>query len=419
MIDRAEIYVKAGDGGDGKVSFRREKFIPYGGPDGGDGGDGGDVVVEADHNLSTLSSFRYKREFRAQSGSRGGKNKKHGRSGADMVIKVPVGTAVSLVSEGSSDIIADLSVDGERVTVARGGQGGLGNTHYATSTNQAPKIAQLGLGGEERRLLLDLKLLADVGIVGYPNAGKSTLLSAISRATPKIASYPFTTLEAMLGVVDLDDGGFVVADIPGLIEGAHQGQGLGHDFLRHIERTKAILYLVDGNSESPVEDIEKVKKEMLLYDKTLTERPCLVAVNKIDLPDVRQRRAEMAADLGNPAPLFISAATGEGVPVLLGRISQMLRSIEPAAAQKEPDDGFKVFRPQPKDAFSVARNGDVLEVSGDAVQKLVAMTNLASSESRMYLKRRLARMGVVKELEKNGVAPGDIVKFGKSEMEWD
>jgi len=411
--------VKAGDGGDGAISFRREKFIPKGGPDGGDGGDGGDIVVEADHNMRTLSSFRYKRKFNAENGGRGDKSKKHGKDGRDLKIKVPIGTTVTLMVEGKSKIMADLSVEGERAVVASGGQGGLGNTHYATSSNQAPRMAQLGLSGEERSLVLDLKLLADVGLAGYPNAGKSTLLSIISRATPKIADYPFTTLEPMLGVVDLDDSGFVVADIPGLIEGAHKGHGLGHQFLRHIERTRALVYIVDGGALDPVGDMEKVKQEMLLYDETLVDRPSIVVVNKVDLPQVRDNMDDFCAKLGDPAALFISVATGEGVPVLIGRISEMLRESWPIKPVIESDDEFKVFRPQPKNAFSVTKTGAVIEVHGDQAGKLVAMTDLSNEEARVYLKKRLARMGVSKALEKAGVKAGDVVQFGQVKMEWD
>jgi GTP-binding protein len=267
--------------------------------------------------------------------------------------------------------MADLTVDGECAIVANGGQGGLGNTHYATASNQAPRMAQKGLAGEEKTLVLDLRLLADVGLVGYPNAGKSTLLSTISRATPKIADYPFTTLEPMLGVVDLDDDGFVVADIPGLIEGAHQGHGLGHQFLRHIERTRALVYIVDGGAVDPVGDMEKVKQEILLYDKTLGDRPSIVVVNKIDLPQVRDNMDEFAVKLGGLTPLYISAATSEGVSAMVGRISEMLRHAKPPELAVESDDEFKVFRPQPRNAFSIVNSGSVIEVHGDQVEKLV------------------------------------------------
>lgn len=343
----------------------------------------------------------------------------HGKKGGDLTINVPVGTTVRLMTEGKSKSIADLTSDRERAIVAKGGQGGLGNTHYATSSNQAPRIAQLGLAGEEKSLVLDLKLLADVGLVGYPNAGKSTLLSVISRATPKIADYPFTTLEPMLGVVDFDDNGFVVADIPGLIEGAHEGHGLGHQFLRHIERTRALVYLIDGDAMDPVADMEKVKREVLLYDESLADRPSIVVVNKIDLPQVRDNKESIATRLGGPTPLFISAATGEGTSVLLGCINEMLRQAEPPKPVIESDEGFKVFRPQPQNAFSVTTAGDEIEVHGDQVEKLVAMTDLNNDEARIYLKKRLARMGVIKALEKAGVKPGDVVKFGKVSMDWE
>lgn len=348
MIDRVEIYVRGGDGGNGAVSFRREKFVPHGGPDGGDGGDGGSVFLEADGRKSTLSDLRFRRHYRAGRGGHGKGKNQHGRKGEDLVIKVPRGTVVRCKDTG--EILADLTEEGERVLVARGGRGGWGNAHFATSTNRAPRIAQKGEPGEERWLLLDLKLIADVGLVGKPNVGKSTLLSRVSAARPKIADYPFTTTEPVLGVVELGYHSFVLADIPGLIEGAHAGRGLGHEFLRHIERTRVLLHLLDGNATNPLSDLEEIAKELELFNPELLKKPRLVVVNKIDLPSVRERLPRLKESLdkqGRPL-FFISALTGEGIPELLARVSNLL-----TRAQEQPEElgrqgeGFKVFRPRP------------------------------------------------------------------------
>ena len=418
MIDRVGIYVRAGDGGNGSVSFRREKYIPFGGPDGGDGGDGGNVIIVADHNLNTLGAFRRKRQFRAEKGENGKGSKMHGRRGKDLEIKVPVGT---LVSEDSSEmtLLADLTVGGDYVVVARGGKGGLGNVHYATPSQQAPRIAQIGEQGEERNLLLDLKLLADVGIVGYPNAGKSTLLSVISKAVPKIGNYPFTTLEPILGVVEFGEDGFIAADIPGLIEGAHLGHGLGHEFLRHIERTKVILYLLDGSSENPRNDLENVKKEMFLYNNTLVEKPYLIAVNKIDIPNVEERIPEIRAELAPEQPLFISAIARIGVPELIKKTFELLYITTKSFAERDTAE-FKVFYPQPvEERFKVTRTGDTFSVIGSKVERLVAMTDMSTREARLHLKKQLKRLGVVRALEKEGMKIGDLVRFGHKEMEWE
>jgi len=347
MFDKVGIAVKAGDGGNGVVSFRREKFVPFGGPDGGDGGNGGDVVVVAEAAVTNLKMLVRKRYYRAAKGGNGGSKKRHGKKGEDLLLAVPVGTVVSYKSQiGDRAIIADLDHAGEQAVVAKGGKGGFGNAHFATSTNQAPQTAQKGEGGEENSIILELKLIADVGLIGYPNVGKSSLLAAVSAAKPRIASYPFTTREPILGVVEVGEGSFVLAEIPGLIDGAHLGRGLGHDFLRHIMRTRVLIHLVDGSSLSPVEDMARVNTELGLFDSSLAKKPQLVAVNKIDLPQVRERLEEIRDgfnDIGSQA-LFVSAATGEGVSELMLETMRLLQS----AAKPEAARIKKVFRPQPR-----------------------------------------------------------------------
>lgn len=338
---------RAGDGGNGIVSFRREKFVPFGGPDGGDGGDGGDVIVAAEGAVTNLKMLARKRYYRAANGGNGGSKKKHGKKGEDLRLAVPVGTVVSYKSQiGDKAIIADLDHPGEQAVVAKGGKGGFGNAHFATSTNQAPQTAQEGEEGEENSIILELKLIADVGLIGYPNVGKSSLLAAVSAAKPRIASYPFTTREPILGVVEVGNLSFVLAEIPGLIDGAHLGRGLGHDFLRHIMRTRVLIHLVDGSSPSPVEDMVRVNTELGLFDSSLGKKPQLVAVNKIDLPQVRERLEEIRdsfASIGSKA-LFVSAATGEGVSELTAQAVKLLQS----AAKPEAARIKKVFRPQPR-----------------------------------------------------------------------
>ena len=312
MFDKVEIVVKAGDGGDGSVSFRREKFVPLGGPDGGDVGNGGDGIILADPAVTNLRRFESKRRYRAPNGKEGRGKKKHGKRGEDLILTVPVGTVVSYKTQVAREaFIADLDQPEQQVVVAKGGKGGFGNCHYTSSTNQAPQIAQKGEVGEENAIILELRLIADVGIIGYPNVGKSTFLAAASAAKPKIASYPFTTREPVLGVAEVGRVSFVLAEIPGLIDGAHLGRGLGHDFLRHIVRTKILIHVVDGSSESPVEDMVRVSTELSLFDSALAQKPQLVVVNKIDLPQVRTRLAEMKDDFDKAGITvhFVSAAT--------------------------------------------------------------------------------------------------------------
>ena len=339
-FDTAKIWVKAGDGGGGVVSFRREKFVPQGGPDGGDGGRGGSIYLRADKGASTLLPFTRRRHIKAEAGAKGEGGNRHGKKGQDVHLVVPPGTLV--YDDATGDLLADLSAPDAEVMVARGGRGGLGNSHFATSTNQAPRIAQKGEPGEERWVRLELKLIADVGIVGFPNAGKSTLLAAASRAAPKIADYPFTTLEPNLGVVEVDDETMVVADIPGLIEGAHHGIGLGHGFLRHVERTRVLIHLVDGGVEDPMRTFDAINEELELFDSKLRAKPQVVAINKIDLTDVRARLPELVRQFGEHGleAMPISAATGEGLQVLVGRVAQMIAELKRAeaeeAARKKP-----------------------------------------------------------------------------------
>lgn len=347
MFDKVGIVVKAGGGGNGTVSFRREKFVPFGGPDGGDGGDGGDVIVRAEPAVTSLKVLARKRYYRAADGRNGGSKKRHGRNGENLLLTVPVGTVVSHKSQiGDSAAIADLDQPGEEVVAAKGGKGGFGNTHFASSTNQAPQVAQEGGEGEENSIILELKLIADVGLIGYPNVGKSSLLAAVSAAKPKIAGYPFTTLEPVLGVAEVGERSFVLAEIPGLIDGAHLGRGLGHDFLRHIIRTRMLIHLVDGGSPSPVEDMIRVNNELSLFDSALVQKPQLAAVNKIDLPEVRARLAEIRDGFSvvGTKVFFVSAATGEGIPELMAETMKLLKS----TAKPEAGKIKKVFHPQPR-----------------------------------------------------------------------
>ncbi|MGB2798991.1 MAG: GTPase ObgE [Dehalococcoidia bacterium] len=418
MIDRVEIYVKAGDGGNGAVSFRREKYVPFGGPDGGNGGKGGDILVAADRQLSTLHSLSRSRYWKADKGGNGAGKKMQGKNGQELVIKVPPGTLIFKKTDGEKALIADLLEEGQVALVVRGGQGGFGNDHFATATSQAPRIAQKGEVGEEAWLILDLKLIADVGIIGYPNVGKSTLLASASAARPKIADYPFTTTEPNLGVVEVANSTFVLAEIPGLIEGAHRGSGLGHYFLRHAERTKLLIHLLDGSSKSPLDDLNSVNKELALFNPLLGERPQIVVVNKIDLPDVESRIPKMKKELGliGVPVFFISAATRKGVPQLMANAKEMLDSL----VSEKPQEAPALFQPKPrKHIVTVSKEGDTFVVSSPEAERLIARMDLTSSEARSYLRRQFARMGVARALKRAGVKPGDAVRFGEVGMEWE
>ncbi len=420
MLDRVEITVKAGNGGDGMVSFRREKFVPFGGPDGGDGGDGGDVIIRADSSISDLRGFVGKRFFKAVSGEDGKSKRKHGKKGKSLILRVPVGTVVLNKTQiGDNIITADLAEAGQQVVATKGGKGGLGNPHFASSTNQAPQIALKGEPGEENSIILEMRLIADVGVIGYPNAGKSTLLAVASRARPKIASYPFTTLEPILGVAEINGQSLLLAEIPGLIDGAHLGKGLGYDFLRHILRTKILIHLIDGSSASPVEAMIKVNNELGLFDSALGQKPQLVVVNKIDLAEVKTRLDELRdafSGLGIKAH-FISAETGEGVPQLMLETVKILSEVNAKAGVEKI--ARKVFHPQPKDAgASVERQGDIFVIKVPGPDFLLAQGDVLSPELKWQLKRRLRRLGLSQALEKAGVKPGDRVRWGNLEWEW-
>ncbi|MHB1416721.1 MAG: GTPase ObgE [Chloroflexota bacterium] len=417
-FDQAKIFVKAGNGGNGVVSFRREKFVPYGGPDGGDGGRGGSVYALGNSALSTLGAFNRRRHFKAGQGGNGMGRNKHGAKGDDLYIDVPLGT---IIRSEEGEFIADVVEAGQVVMVARGGRGGLGNTHFATATNQVPHIAQKGEPGEERWLNMELKLIADIGIIGFPNAGKSTFLASVSRATPKIADYPFTTLIPNLGVVVLDHDTFVLADIPGLIEGAHEGRGLGHEFLRHIERTKLLIHLIDGNEEDARATYGKVQEELALFNPPLVDKPQLVAINKIDMPGVQGRLPELQAQLADlPWPVFaISAATGEGTREVLLRAYAKLQEIRAAEPPPAPAEE-KVFRPQPIRAYlSVRREGKGWRVSSPRIERLVVMTDFASDEAVRLLNKHLRRAGVYSALERAGANAGERVRIGEFEFTWE
>lgn len=429
FYDRATIYLKAGDGGNGSIHFRREKFAPLGGPDGGDGGRGGSIYLEVDPGMNTLVDLHYRPHHRADSGGAGSRQKMHGAKGEDLTLKVPPGTAVRDAATG--ELVADLTQPGERVLVARGGRGGLGNVHFATSTNQAPREAQRGEPGVEVTLALELKLIADVGLVGYPNAGKSTLLSVVSRAQPKIADYPFTTLVPNLGVVVVgdpsqgDDYSFVLADIPGLIEGAAQGVGLGHEFLRHVERTRLLLHLIDGAAvdKEPWEEFEAINRELAEYSPELAARPQIMVLTKMDLQEARDRWEALRAraEARGVAAMAISAATREGVQQLMNvtanRLGELRQEDAARVAAELPAAG-PVLRPQPDDAFTIEESEDGYRVRGKRLERMAAMTDPENREGMERLERQLRKLGVLAALEEAGAQPGDIVHFGKVELTW-
>lgn len=421
FYDRAKIYVKGGDGGNGCVAFRREKYVPDGGPWGGDGGRGGDLILVADEGLRTLVDFRYHSHYKAGRGQHGMGKNMHGKSGEDLVLRVPVGTVVR--NSDTGEFIGDLTSDGQRLVVARGGRGGRGNARFATMVNKAPKLAEKGEPGDDLWLSLELKLLADVGLVGLPNAGKSSLISRISAAKPKIADYPFTTLVPNLGMVRVDEGkSFVVADIPGLIEGAHTGAGLGHEFLRHVERTRILVHMVDVSGyggRDPVNDFSTVNRELLLYNPALMEKPMVVVANKMDMPGSGENLDLLKKELGNSYEVYpISALTGEGTDKLITRLSQLLDTIpvkeEPEMEAVDVPD--KVHRAGPR--FTIEKLDGVFNVGGKEIERHVAMTDLDNEEAVSRLQRIMFLMGIDEALRKAGAKNGDIVRVKNVDFEF-
>jgi GTP-binding protein len=423
FLDRVKIWVRAGDGGDGAATFRQEAHVPRGGPDGGDGGRGGSIYLRVDAGQTTLRDFNHRHHFRGTPGGRGTRARRHGKAGDDLTLDVPPGTAV--YDDETGALVADLVAVGQSAMVARGGRGGLGNTHFKTATHQAPKHAQKGEPGSEGWLRLELRLIADIGLVGLPNAGKSTILAAVTAATPKIADYPFTTLEPNLGVMDLgaeDERRPTIADVPGLIEGASSGAGLGHAFLRHVERTRILVHVVDGSSRDPAWDYDVIRDELLAHDPALLEKPMLVAFNKMDVPAAAEawpafRRARVAEGVDAVA---ISAAHGEGLDEFRVRIAGMLPDAIELAEPPEPS-GVVVHRIEAMgDGFSIDADADgVLRVRGKRIERIAAQTNFDVEESAERFQRDLARLGIDAELRRAGVAAGDTVRIGGTELEWE
>lgn len=416
FIDKVTAIVIAGDGGDGATSFRREKFVDHGGPDGGDGGDGANVVFVASRNENTLAAFRFQKELKADNGQAGSKRRKHGRSGENLMVAVPVGTSV--INE-DGDVLADLTDDGQKAVIAHGGKGGFGNAHFVSSTRQAPKFAEKGEPGDTLSVLLELKMIADVGVVGLPNAGKSTLLARISNARPEIADYPFTTIKPNLGVVDLDKRtSLLFADIPGLIEGAAAGKGLGHEFLRHVERTKVLLHLIDAYNEDIAGAYKTIQDELKSYKVDLTDRPQIVAINKVEGLD-----AEMIADrlktleqvVPEGTPLFaISAQAGLGIKELLYAVNSTVLAQRRAVAESKSEEGVPVLTLANEDkAWKVKKDGKHFIVTGRKIEKFAARTDFSNDQGVRRLRDIMRKMGIMHELQRQGVEPGNTIKIGK------
>ena len=419
FYDRTKIYVKAGDGGAGAVSFRREKYVPLGGPNGGDGGRGGNIILVADEGLRTLVDFRYRRHYKAERGEHGQGKDMHGKGAEDLILRIPVGTIVK--NEETGEILADLIDHGQQVTIAKGGRGGRGNARFMSNTNKAPTIAEKGEPGEEHWLLLELKLLADVGLVGFPNVGKSTLISRVSAARPKIADYHFTTLVPNLGVVKIEDESFVMADIPGIIEGAHQGAGLGHEFLRHIERTRLLLHVLDisgAEGRDPLEDFQTINRELKEYSSALSERPMIVVPNKMDLSGSEENLVRLKEFLQESYEIFpISAVTGEGIQELLYRVLQVLPQVPPIEFSANPDE-HRIVHAQSEERFQIERQEDKYVIKGKEIERHAAMAYLDTYDGLVRFQNILKVMGVDNALRDEGVQEGDKVTIGKLELEW-
>ena len=432
FTDYVKITAEAGKGGNGAISFRREKYVAAGGPDGGDGGKGGDVYFKVDKDANTLIEFRYKKKFKAENGENGEGARKYGKSGKDLYIPVPIGTVIK--DTETNEVLADLSEKDEEALILKGGRGGLGNSHFATATRQAPRFAQDGENGEKKDLILELKLLADVGLIGFPNVGKSTFLSVVTSATPKIANYHFTTIDPNLGVVKSKYGdSFVIADIPGIIEGASDGAGLGLQFLRHIERTRLLLHLIDisgTEGRDPVDDYNKINNELKKYSEKLSKRAQIIVATKSDLNNNNEENniinknfaeLEKVAKKDNRKIFKISSVTGEGIDELMAYISKTLKEIpkEDLIEIKKSSDE-KVYKlDETYENFKVEKDGKTFVVTGKRVEDLMRRVNIADYESLFYLHNKLDEIGVTKELKKLGVKDGDTVKIGTYEMEWE
>lgn len=425
FVDRARIFIKSGKGGDGAVSFRREPFVPEGGPDGGDGGKGGDVIFQADENLRTLMDFRYKRKYEAENGQNGMKKKRYGKNGQDLVIKVPVGTVV--IDEASGLVMQDLTENGQSFVAAKGGKGGKGNVKYTTSTRQAPNFAEAGGFAKEREIILEMKLIADVGLVGFPNVGKSTLLSVSTSAKPKIANYHFTTIAPNLGVVQIYDTSFVMADIAGIIEGAHQGAGLGHKFLKHIERTKVLIHVVDvsgSEGRDPIEDFDKINRELEQYSLRLMKKPQIVAANKIDLiseDDPKYLEFKEYVESNGYKVFPMSAPINIGVKEVLAEAADKLQKL---LEEPQEDDGYEMFDFEADEydpdyrTVSVEFDGRNYILSGKQLEKIFNSTNFTDSGSVRYLYRYIEKSGALDKMKELGIEDGDTIKIKDFELEY-
>lgn len=414
FIDSVLIEVKAGDGGNGAVSFRHEKFIDRGGPDGGDGGKGGDVVFQASRNQNTLAAFRYQREVRAENGQPGGKRRKHGRNGKDQLVPLPVGTVISLET---GEVLADLAEDGQQAVIAKGGRGGFGNAHFVSSVRQAPKFAEKGESGDEHTLRLEIKMIADVGLVGLPNAGKSTLLGVVSNARPEVADYPFTTLKPNLGVIDIDsETSVLAADIPGLIEGAAQGKGLGHEFLRHVERTKVLIHVIDAYNDDITLAYRTIQDELQSYKVDLSDRPQVIALNKTDGLDqdiINDLIAQLESAVPEGTLVFpISARSGQGVKPLLYAVKNTLAAYIEDHGNDEAEELPVLRMADDSLAWRVSRNGDGFLVTGHRIEKFAVRTDFGNEEAVARLRDIMRKMGIMHELRRQGVEVGNTVRIG-------
>lgn len=420
FVDYTKIVVKSGDGGNGAISFRREKYVASGGPDGGDGGKGGDVYFTVNKDANTLIDFRYNKKFKAQNGENGSGSHCYGKSGEDLYIKVPIGTVVKDAETGK--VLADLSEENQTELILPGGRGGKGNSHFATATRQAPRFAQGGEKGIEKELILELKLLADVGLVGFPNVGKSTILSKVTAATPKIADYHFTTIEPNLGVVKTEFGdSFVMADIPGIIEGASEGVGLGLQFLRHIERTRLLLHVIDVSGlegRNPVEDFEKVNEELKKYSEKLAARKQIIVANKVDILQDKTLYEDLKnlAKKNNMEIFEISAVTGKGLKELMNYVAEVLKTLPKEEIYTVEEK--KVYELKDEVTFTIRKEKDMYIVEGTSIENILRRVNMADNESLYYFQKSLRESGIEDALKKQGVQPGDIVKFGNWEFEW-